>query len=232
MSWLLNLIADALSEFVNGLLDIVGDLIDSLFLFVLNANQTNFVSGLCTFSSVLGMVVLSFAATKRIFDVYIMQTEGDPDQNPIEIIYRLAMAVAIIGSNAWIYTELRNIALALVNDVGNVDVSISITNSLANAIQLVAGGLPGVIVAFVLFILVLIIALLIFAIITAIKASEITLMRILLPIFAVDLITSDRERWKTFFTAYVTAFCGYAVQIICFRNAATAIAGLGLDSMK
>ena len=232
MSWLLNLIADALSEFVNGLLDIVGDLIDSLFLFVLNANQTNFVSGLCTFSSVLGMVVLSFAATKRIFDVYIMQTEGDPDQNPIEIIYRLAMAVAIIGSNAWIYTELRNIALALVNDVGNVDVSISITNSLANAIQLVAGGLPGVIVAFVLFILVLIIALLIFAIITAIKASEITLMRILLPIFAVDLITSDRERWKTFFTAYVTAFCGYAVQIICFRNAATAIAGIGLDSMK
>ena len=45
MSWLLNLIADAITEFVNGLLDIVGDLLDSLFLFVLNANQTDFVSG-------------------------------------------------------------------------------------------------------------------------------------------------------------------------------------------
>lgn len=198
MSWLLNLIADAITEFVNGLLDIVGDLLDSLFLFVLNANQTDFVSGLCTFSSMLGISILSLAAVKRIFDVYIMQTEGDPDQNPIEIVYRLAMAVAIIGSNAWIYTELRNLALALVNDVGNVDASISVTNSIASAIQLVVGGLPGVVVAFVLFILVLIIALLIFAVITAIKAAEITLMRILLPIFAVDLLTSDRERWKTF----------------------------------
>ena len=149
MSWLLNLIADAITEFVNGLLDIVGDLLDSLFLFVLNANQTDFVSGLCTFSSMLGISFLSLAAVKRIFDVYIMQTEGDPDQNPIEIVYRLAMAVAIIGSNAWIYTELRNLALALVNDVGNVDASISVTNSIASAIQLVVGGLPGVVVAFV-----------------------------------------------------------------------------------
>lgn len=232
MSWLLSLIADAMSEFVDGLLDLVGDLLNSLFVFVLNANQTEFVSGICTFTSVLGITLLSLAAVKRIFDVNIMQTEGDPDQNPIEILYRTAMAIAIIGSNAWIYTELRDLSLALVNDIGGFEASISVTNALATAVQLVIGGVPGVVVAFTLFVIVLIIALLLFAIITALKGAEITLMRILLPIFAVDLLSSDRERWKTFITSYVVSFCGYALQVICFQNAASAIAGIGIDNMR
>lgn len=233
MSWLLDLIAAAISEFVDGLLDLVGGLIDNMFIAALNANQTSFITGICNFTTTLALSLLAVASVKRIFDVYIMQTKGDPDQSPIEILYRVALSVAVIGSNGWVWTELKNFSLALSHDVEAVDTSVNIESSLRSAVNIVAGNAnAGMLSAFILFIFFLIILLVVFGVITALKAAQVTLQRVLFPLFAVDLITSEQEKWNNFILSYVVNFCSYAVQSICFTMAGTAIAGLGIDTMR
>ena len=236
MSWLLDLLADAISEFVNGLLDLIGGLIDNMFVAALNANQTSFITGLCNLTSALALALLGVAAVKRVFDVYIMQTKGDSDQNPVELLYRVSLVVAVIGSNGWLWTELKNFSLALSGDVRAEEAGVSIGHSLRSCISLAfsasSGAGSGLLCAFALFIIFLIILLVIFAVITAIKAAEVTLQRVLLPIFAVDLLTSEQEKWNSFLLSYVITFCSYAVQAACFKMAASSIAGLAIDSMR
>lgn len=234
MSWLLDLIAGAISEFVDGFLDLAGSLIDNMFIAALNANQTSFITGICNLTTALALSLLGVTVIKRIFDVYIMKTVGDPDQIPTEILFRICLVVAVIGSNGWLWTELKNFSLALSRDIRAEEAGVSIENSLRGAVNAAvsSGGGAGILLAFLFFIIFLIILLIIFSVITAIKAAELTLQRALLPIFAVDLLSSDQEKWNNFIFSYTMTYCSYSIQMICFNMAASSIAGIGIDAMR
>ena len=44
-------------------------------------------------------------------------------------------------------------------------------------------------------------------------------MKLFMPIFAIDLLTSSRERWNNFFMGYMLAFFTYAIQILFYTVA-------------
>lgn len=49
------------------------------------------------------------------------------------------------------------------------------------------------------------------------KAAEITLSKILLPVFALDLINTNSEKWNMFIFQYIINFLGFVVQMVCYQ---------------
>ena len=72
-------------------------------------------------------------------------------------------------------------------------------------------------IGYILTLLLLLVGFIIFSIVAGIRGAELTLMKILFPLFAVDLLTTNRERWNSFFTTYVITFLSYSVQLLCFK---------------
>lgn len=231
-TWLLELIIELLNNLISGILDLVGDVIDSMFITMLDANDMVYILGLNKLATALGIALLSVAGIKRILDVYVFQTKGDADQDPLDILYRVSMCIAIIGTNEWIYDALKNFFFALSDDIHGIKHTITLTQSIREVISTflsVASG--GMVLAFLIFIIVLLVGLIIFSVVSALRAAQITFYRILLPIFAVDLITSGHEKWSSFFWDYIMQFGSYCIQIICFQQLSNCILGIGINKI-
>lgn len=230
--WLLDLLTDFLSELVSGILDLVGDVIDGMFITMLNANEMSYILGLNKLTTSLGITLLGVAGIKRVLDVYVFQTKGDADADPLDILYRVAMCVAVIGVNEWIYDALKEFFFALADDIHGIKNTAELTDNIRGVISaFLSSASGGMVLAFLLFVIVLLIGLIIFTVESALRAAQVTCYRILLPIFAVDLITSDHEKWNSFLWDYIMQFGSYCIQIICFQQLSNCILEIGISKM-
>ena len=80
---------------------------------------------------------------------------------------------------------------------------------------------------FTLFII--LIGFIIFCVVAGVRGAELTLMKLLLPLFAVDLLTTNRERWNNFFTTYMITFFSYSLQLICFKMCSMTFMAINYD---
>lgn len=230
MGWVYkNVVGSFFSDLVNGLLDVFGEIITSMFEKVADINLTNsMVVNANRFTTVFAIALVTFMAAKSYFATYVLETEGDPESSALDILTRAAQATAIISCNAWIGNTFLAFSKAFTLDmVSSADIDITVTLKDMMATAAVGTSLSSGI--FIILILVIVIALILFACQAAIRGAELSLMKIVLPIFAVDLVSVSRERWNAFFTSYAITFVGYSLQLLCFRCFAGSLAAMSVD---
>lgn len=218
---------DMFVDFINKM---ISSVMDSLFIFSINSftdylelNEDIFTGTITLYISSLAIALLIFMATKQGISVYITRTDGDSDQNPLEFIVRLFTATATIAANSFIYKMLYDISLSVIADImRNINFSNLEANIAASGQKLSSDGAGGILSSS-LIIGVIEVFFVIFMFKSALRACEICLMHLLLPLFAVDLITTTRERWNTFITSYVTTFISWAFQLLCIGGLVVAL---------
>lgn len=215
----LSLVTDMLlaveKDILNSVFAEYGVIISNMFDFALVANQSQAITKVCTATMMIGAALCSLVVAKQVIGTYGFGTMGDPDQDAGEIIYRLCLALGFMGANSFIFTEAKRLVTAISQDLifsfsgvsGNVfDVPfiVQIFAGIATPAQGIIYGFMGV-------------ALLLFGFSAVMRGAEITLSKILLPIFAIDLINSNHEKWNMFFFQYLVSFGSYIVQQLCFH---------------
>lgn len=219
MSWLLSAFTDAINDLINGTLDFFGDFVNNIFYYVAEVNLDNrLVINAATYTTLLGISLITLLGVKQYFTTYVMETSGDPDSDPLDILVRCSEAVAVCCSNDFITTYFFKFSKAFATDLGESGGLIDLKPTFLDLIDTVVkvSWTPAATI-FLLILLILVIGIVAFSIIAGIRGAELSLMKIMLPIMAVDLVTASRERWGNFFTSYAIAFLYYGLQMLCYR---------------
>jgi len=218
MNWITTNFFKFISDVMSGFLDVFGNFIGNIFEIVTDHNANNgLVNNASDFTVAFSLVLLGVVGGKQILDVYVFQTSGDPDAEPFQLVVRVSQAVAVICSGNWIFNELMKFSKYFANDLLSAahdnDVSAHLLNLITQATETISMQAIGFIVTLVI----VLIGFFVFSVFAGIRGAELIVMKVLAPIFAIDLITTNRERWHAFFTSYVTTFCTYGIQLFCFK---------------
>lgn len=231
----MSFITEAVIGFIQDILTDVNShlsyIIADINTYAIEINQTSAVTGLTIFTMLLGASLSVVIMGKQIIGVYGFGTKGDPDQDAMELIFRLCLALGAMGCNSWLFTELTRFANAVAKDITNSmggDISGSNIQMTTNNI-IMGSGSSSVMVFFSGFLMV---GIIIFAINAFLRSAEITLSKILLPIFALDLLNSNPEKWNMFIFQYVVGFGSYLVQMLCFQIFAYQLSRLDTADIK
>lgn len=217
INWLYQNAIELAGNFMIGLTNLVGTSINNIFFDIVELNnESPYVSNAMTFTMLFSTTLLGFMAAKQVLDVYILEVNGDSDESPLNLLVRVSQALAVAMSSSWIFDTLlsfcKKFSKDLITSSETVDVSVSLNTSIVNAssdITLASGGI-------IVFMALLFVGYIVFTLVAAIRGGEVILMKILCPIFAVDLVTTSREKWNAFFSGYLSAFLFYSVQVFCF----------------
>lgn len=222
MNWLNKLIFKVVSEWIQSAIDLFGELINNIFVKMYEINKALNFTEINNYLIAFALSCLGLFAIKQGLQVYVFNTDGDADQDPLEMITRVSIATAIIVSGSFIIEKLIEIAAALSEDVmsksinpeknftviaGNILQTLNSSSNVTGAQPLIiAIMLIGIIIAFILFIFQ-----------AAKRGAELILFQLLLPLMAIDLLTTSKERWNSFFTELMLCIFGYILQMFSFK---------------
>lgn len=221
MNWITKNIFGAIADGMSAVLDMYGAVIANIFDTIADANlNSDLITNASNFMTLFCLALLSVMAGKQILDVYVFQTSGDPDAEPLQLVVRVLEACAVICSNTWIFNEFlkfsRYFTMDLLISSHQDDVSAHMQGLLGesiNAMETAYTQGQGMILT----LLMMLIGFIIFAVVAGIRGAELTLMKVMCPLFAIDLITTNRERWRSFFTTYMITFFSYTIQLLAFK---------------
>lgn len=228
MAWVTKKIYNFLSDLFEGLIETFGSLIINLF-----TSETN---SIISSSQVLGAVMvttgvatamISVLTMKQLFCTHILETDGDPDSDPLQQLVKASVAIALIQTNSTILNVLLRYAAlfttSILNGAGN---TLEGLNSGAIVLNIASAGVSSIVA--IIFGLIYAVGMVMLALKAGFRTVELAAMEILYPIFCLDILTVQQERWKTFFASYLVTIFGYAIQILCFvLSIAFAFSGLG-----
>lgn len=212
--FLMDLFIEMIGNVITSWLAYFGFIINDIFAVTLEINQTREVIALTSLSSIVSISLLTILIGKQLIGTYGLESEGDPERNPINILYKAAKCVAVIGCNGWIFTELLKITTALSNDINQV---INQNTSVSDYMQYLLQDSEIKGPAYMMCLLAIAVGILLFLLSAGRRAAELSISRIILPIFAVDILSPNPEKWNMFFFQYVINFVGFNIQMICFR---------------
>ncbi len=218
MNWITTNFFKFISDIMSGILDVFGSIIGNIFEIVTDLNANNgLVNNASDFTVTFALVLLAVVGGKQILDVYVFQTSGDPDAEPFQLVVRVAQAVAVICSGNWIFNELMKFSKYFANDLLSASHDSDVSTHLLGLIAQAADTISMQAIGFIFTLLIILIGFIVFSIVAGIRGAELIVMKVLMPIFAIDLLTTNRERWHTFCTSYIITFCSYGIQLFCFK---------------
>lgn len=212
MNFVTELLTDVVRDILGDMFAAIGIQIIEIQKLSLVINQTEIVTALCTFSMLLGAALCVVVVGKQVVSVYGFGTQGDPDQDAFEIVFRLCLTLGVIGGNSFFFTELLKLTNAIAADILFIFVGKIAENDLT---MMLLNGITGPFNAICM--IGIAIGLVMFALSSVIRAAEITLSKILLPIFAIDMLNSNHEKWNMFIFQYVMSFLSYILQLLCYQ---------------
>lgn len=219
MGWLLRLIFQSIGELLPGIVEAFAGVINNIFQIMYEISHELKFDKLQKYAIVIAMAMVGVIVIKICFQVYILQTDGDPDAEPLELITRIAVTVAVIMAGGPLITYGVQMAGTLMDEISKriVPDEKNVSETTVDAIyRVLLGNNASMFICLTLF-TIIIISLLIFCFQAGKRAAELVLFSILLPIVALDLLTTNRERWNSFFTELMLAIFGYLVQMISFN---------------
>lgn len=233
MGWLFkNIVISFASDLINGAMDFFGNMINTLFESIADFILSNtIVVSANAFTTNFSLVFVVFVAAKTYFTVHILETEGDSDDNVLDILYRTSQATAVIATNQFITNVLLDLSKVFSNDLSSsaeIEISTTVLSLLNSAINLNTLG-AGV---FIIMLVIIVIAILIFILMAGFRGAELGLAKVLFPIFATDLVGFKRERWSNFIVSYLIVIFGYSIQLLCFRAFMGSFAQMSADYLN
>lgn len=222
MNWALRNIGEIIGNLVTGMLDFFNDLIMGIYPYVAEINLNNELivnASVFTLSFAFAFIILT--GLKQYFATYVMETGGDPDADPLDILLRCSEAMAVCCANEFIFTLFMQFSQTFVDDLlrsANSPKTESTTEYIGNLVKnYLLHDLTPAIIIFLLILLIFVVGMVIFCILAGIRGAELSLMKLLFPLMSVDLVTAKRDRWETFFTTYIITFLYYGLQLLAYK---------------
>lgn len=223
-SWVLQNILSGCAELLQQFLTVFGAIFDNIFVVVAEFNK-DIASGVTDFTLPFSIAFIVFLTIKQYFTVYVLETDGDPDADPLDIFLRAAQAIAVAVCCDWIFDFFLQFSSPFTFDLqsnalntGGQEVSDTLTELLS--IPANFQSIPAVIIIIAIGVTV---AIIIFGISAGIRGAELILFKMLFPLFACDLLTTSRERWNGFFTSYMVTWLAYGLQLVSFNMFASTL---------
>lgn len=210
MGWLteivIGFIADVAEEFLNAFAGII----NNGYAITLFLSETKTVSTAVAFTKLLACVLLTAVAIKQVIEIYGLHTAGDSNEDAVEVLYRTSLSTMLISTVDFVYKQLLTFSVRLIKDVQSISKS-KISDELDNMLDSQIFICVSVLLA-----VVMIVMLIVSLVISAIRGAQLTLMRVLYPIFCINKASSNPDKFNKFMWKYVTSFVSYAIQIFCF----------------
>lgn len=171
-------------------------------------------------------LILTIIFLKHIFTNYILNLDGESDSDPIQMLVKLATALAVINCGGEIHEILMTICryfeeyLLLIAFETSTQISIG-KEFILNFFEQVLGhfltlGFASInIIVVSIWIIVVLILLIVLICKICIRGAELFIFQCLFPFFACDLITKEKALWRPFFKAYLITIFGFLVQYVC-----------------
>lgn len=219
MSWITENICSFLTDFIGGLIDSYGAFINNVFFsFVAIANTNEYYINAQSLFVLIGFSLVGLMTAKVVASGYMMETAYDSEEDPFNLICRIAETTAIISCAGWIFSYGLQISRDLCDDLLNSTDVTGFADKTQELLQFTSMGSRSD-SAFVVMLLIICISFVIFTVMSGLRAGELLVMNLFLPLFAIDLLTNSRERWSNFIMGYAFAFISYSVQTLFFMIA-------------
>lgn len=230
MTWLTQNICDFLRDLIGGTVEYFGKWINNIFLLVVEWNNENvYVKTAERYFIMLGLALVSLITVKQILDGYVMESDYDSDADPFNLIIRIAQTVAVICSSAWIFNFVLNLSKEFASDVVTATSTVGVSNQVQSLLDIDVTSIGLALSAYYAMIGIIVGALIVFTVISGLRGCELIAMKLFLPVFALDLLTLSRERWKNYFMGYLIAFFTYGVQVLFLTIALKSMASLSFS---
>lgn len=199
--------------------DVVNDIFKTIMDYMADMFQdTQWITGapeIVTMTNILmgiSITLLVFLVMKQLLTVYILETSGDPDGDPMQLFVKASIALALITSQNFIFDQIMKVSDLLSAELlgGN---DIVVENAFSAITNLLLGLTTGILV------LIIVIMFVILIVKATWRAIELAFFRVLFSLFCVDLVTPGNEFFRKFINAYLVTTFGFIIQLLCFRLA-------------
>lgn len=220
MNWLVKLLTSSVEEMLLGVISVFKFLIDNVFMVMYQLNQSINFTTARKYSVAIGIALVSVAVIAQGINVYVLHSEGDPDADALELITRIAKTTATIICGQWLIGYLVEIAGVFANELMS---RVGLTNgSVQDSLKLYIDAIPQLSttsspLVFLIILVVIEIALIMFVFKAAKRGVELILFEIVLPIIALDILTTTKERWNAFKMELIVCIFGYILQVFSYN---------------
>ena len=205
-----------------------------LFKFVdnlVNINQFTNAKDILNFTADVASSLLIIIFLIHVFTNYVLDLNGEADYDVIQSVTNISIALAVINCAGEIHEILlkvssllqEGLSTAMVNSTINSELTFeeAITNAISK-MEFVFNGFfqigtpygPSLFFLACIWGLIIVILFVVLLVKMLFRSVELLFFRILLPFFAVDLITPQKEYWKQFLQEYLKTIFGYLLQRI------------------
>ena len=214
MNWLTKNINELASDFILDFTDFFKQGVINLFEIGTGFAELNEIKGAVNATTIVAMALVVVFVAKEILSTYILETNGDPDGDPFQLLVKASQSICLICCNDVIFNFSVNITQKFATDLKAAatpeKIFVDTKKLFLNAVD------PPTTLVNSVFIITFLILTIVLAVKAGFRGVELAFMKILFPIMAIDLITVSGERWNSFFTTYVVTFTGYIFQLLAF----------------
>lgn len=220
MSWLFENVCDFISSAIGGTVDFFGELVNNIFYFIIDYGVNNaYVIGAQKLFITIALALIALVVLKIVTAGYLLETDYDSDADPFNLLVRIAETVAIITNSGWLFNYLLNASKDFTTDIIGSVAETGYAGQTRSLLSVDLSGMANMLLPYLAMIALMLIAIIIFTVVAGLRGGELIFMNLLLPVFALDLLTSSRERWNNFIMGYFTAFFTYGIQILLYNVA-------------
>ena len=192
--------------------------------FFADSTGVNFFSILMPVTYGVGISLIILKFLKKMFDVYVLWTDGDPDADPMLLMMNFIRAVGTALIFQWLYGLFVDICREI------TDTIISTISDNTNFTQewitgLASGGIVPALAGLIFFICFLI---LLFSFIS--RGIEMMIMVVGVPLACVGLLDNDKGIFKAYLNQIVKAFVTTIVQITLCKIGLTLMLGVTITT--
>lgn len=234
MDFLLKALANFVGNLLMGMVEsMLSSVISQFQMFMEEFTTNGYVVAAHNTVLAISLSLIVLFCVKQYFDTYVMETSGDPDADPLDILIRGSQATAIATCSTWLFYTFMNFTTVFATDmIGNQEVEFTAhikDVALALTANVTSGGF-----LWLLFLLAIVIGMFCFFIIAVIRALELSLQYIILPFFCVELTFASHERFNGLVTTIIVTGLYYTLQLIMFNmfanQFANTLTGISADN--
>lgn len=215
MNWLLKLLFKAIGQFLTGFAEVLAGLINNIFKAMYELQGELGLDNLVKYISGIAILLVAVYVVKQIFEIYVLQTEGDADNDPLEMLTSVCKSVAFIMSGTTIMNYLIEMSAKLCSEVIDkiFQQEKEFTDIFIEVIEVLLSSSTVTSFAILIFLVVALVSFVIYIFKAALRGAELMFFTIVLPLFAVDILSNSKERWNNFKTALFICIFGYVIQV-------------------
>jgi hypothetical protein len=204
-----------INQWANTILDFIFGLVNTLYGKVYTVINLSEVNKALMAVNVLATSFIVVMMMKQILTIHILEIDGDADQDPIHIVEKGCIALAILQMQNYLLVQLLAFADAISEYIMS-KANVEFTNIVdVGYISDQALTLDPIIMIIILIAYIIGFGMFLWKSIK--RSAEIALMKIVFPIFVCDMVTVSMERFRAFFNAYIVLIFGYIVQMLLFK---------------